>query len=84
MAIYNIDVMYAGFAFVGVESFTDFCLLGHSCGSRYARRPINSSKDRGDKVVSKKTLSKTIGALNWRPAPGKLAKNIAKISSILA
>jgi len=48
-------VMHPRLAFVGVEILTNFCFLGHTFGSRYAKMPIKGSKDSDDSLVSKKT-----------------------------
>jgi len=45
-------------------------------GSRYTRKPIKGSKDSDDSLVSKNTLSKKIGLLDWRPGPGKVGQKM--------
>ena len=40
----NMDVIYPGLAFVGVDIFVNFCFLGHGFGSRYARKPVQVLK----------------------------------------
>jgi len=71
MAIYNMSIMHPRWALVGLGIFTNFWLLGHNFGSRYARKPIKGSKDLDHSLVSHTTLSHNIGSLDWRPGPGK-------------
>jgi len=60
------------------HAFSDFWgkmgFLGHSIGSRHARRSSKGSIDAGDYLVSKKSLSQNFGPLDWRPGPFKLVK----------
>jgi len=48
--------------------------LGHNSGSRHVRRSSKGSIDAGDYLVSKKSLQKTFGPLNWRPGPVKIGQ----------
>ena len=57
--------------------FTNFCFLSHNFGSRYARKPIKSSKDSEHVLVSKKSLKQKT-ARSWRPGPGNLSQKGAK------
>jgi len=61
-------VMHPRLAFVGVEILTNFCFLGHTFGSRYAKMPIKGSKDSDDSLVSKKTWAKKLA--HWISAQG--------------
>jgi len=53
-AVGNVGVMYPRLAFVGVDILTNFWFWGYDFGSRYARKPIKSSKDSDDNLVSQK------------------------------
>jgi len=70
-------------AFVGVKFFTIFWFLSHNLDSRCAGKPIKESKDSGDDLLSKKTLSQKIGSLVWHPGPGKVGKKDEKTPPFL-
>jgi len=78
MAIYKLGVVHSRLEFVGVEILTTFLFLWHNFGSRYARKPIKSSKDSDDSLISKKNLSQKIGSLAWRLGPGKAGHEMQK------
>jgi len=78
MAIYKMGVIHPRLEFVRVEILTTFWFLWHNFGSKYARKPIKSSKDSHDSLVSKKNLSEKIGSLHWRLGPGKAGHKNAK------
>jgi len=78
MAIYIMGVIHPRLAFVGVETFTNFCFFGHNFGSWYARKPTKGSEGLDDSLVFKKNLSQKIGSLDWRPGPGKFGQENAK------
>jgi len=64
MAIYKLGVIHPRLEFVGAEILTIFCFSWHNFSSRYARKPINGSKDSYDSLVSKTNLSQKIGSLD--------------------
>ena len=72
MTIYNMGVMHPRLAFVGVEILTNFCFLGHSFGSRHARKPIKGCKDSDNSLISKKTWAKKLAHWNWIGAQGRV------------
>jgi len=78
MAMYIMRVIYPRSAFLGAEFFTNFCFLIHSFGSRYAKKPMKSSKGSDDSLDSKNNFSQKNGLLAWRSGQGKLSHKIVK------
>jgi len=48
--------------------------LGQNVSFRHARRSIKSSVDAGDHLMSKKSLRKKFGPLDWSPGPVKVGQ----------
>jgi len=78
MAIYKLVVVHPRLVFEGVGILTTFWFLWHNFRSRYARKPIKSSKDSDESLVPKKNLSQKIGSLDWHLGPGKVGHKNAK------
>jgi len=70
VAIYNMGVMHHSLAFAGVEIFTNFCFLGHSFGSRYARKPIKGSEGSDGSLVSNKIPGPKMWLVGLAPRAG--------------
>jgi len=81
--VYKLGVIHPRLEFAGVEIFTTFWFLWHNFGSRYARKPIKSSKVSDDSLVSTINFSEKIGSLDWRPGPHKVGHQNAKDTPLM-
>ena len=70
IVISKLGVIQPRFSFVGVEILTTFWFLWHRIGSRYARKPIEGSKDSDDSQVSQKNWAKKLA--HWIGVQGRV------------
>jgi len=56
------------------RTFTNFWVLRHKCGSRYAKKAIKVSKDSDDSLDTNKNLSQKNGSVGLRPRPDNLSQ----------